>query len=673
MKKTIILLVIAVALTMAALMPSLAFAAPYDTETVGPESELVPTQTAYEPVGKIAFADSAIGALNNPEDMALDGDVVYFADSGNKRVVKSDVKGNVLAVIGQGILNNPTGVAVDENLYVCDKADKKVYVFDKQTGTLLRQIDKPSGPLVGDTPFVPLKIATDGRSNLYLVSEGCVSGLMQLSYDGEFLGFVGSNETQASLTSALKNLFFSKEQKSIFLASPRSPTNVSINRRGLLYTVTESAVTNSVKKLNTLGNTIMSPSINYANTVAVAVDDSENIFSVRRDGKIAVFDSYGDLLFSFGSQSSEERLGCLSNPVAIDVTSGGDIVVLDKNYGMAVRYERTKFASLVFKAVEYYKDGLYLEGESSWQEVLRYNSRFIVSYKALARANMKKGNYDLALEQFRLAEDKDGYSEAYWQIRNDWLQNNLIWVVCVVLGIVALVVATKIVYAKKPSLFAPVMQKTAFVTQSRPYRHFVHLFRFCSKPSDAVFEVKYHDGASVWSASALYVWFVVLQILGVAVTGYLFNSSSVYQADGWKIVLTTVGCFALLVVCNYFVSTVTDGEGKLWQCFVTFIYALAPYLVMALPVFIVSNWLTYNETVVYSVCNVVMYAWSAVCLFRAIMELHDYTVWQTVKNIFLTVFAFAMAILFAIVLRMLLAQFFGYFVQIGEELFNNVF
>lgn len=673
MKKTIRLLLISAILIATAFSPSLAYAAaPYETETVGPESQLVPTQTAYEPVGKIVTSDTYLGSLQNPEDMAVDGEIIYIVDSGNKRVVKTNLNGEPLGEIGKGLLKNPTGIAVDDKLYVCDKEAKVVFVFDKQTGEVLQKIEKPNNPLVGDTPYVPLKIATDGRSNLYLVSEGCVSGLMQINVEGEFLGYVGSNETQASLVSKIKELLFSEEQKSLFLASPRSPTNVTINERGLLYTVTDGAVSASVKKLNTLGNTIMSPGINYSNTVATAVDNAENIFTVQKDGNVAVFDSYGDLLFRFGSSANEERLGVLSSPVAISVLPGGDLLVLDKNYSMIVRYSRTQFADLVFSAVEYYKDGLYLEGESSWQEVLRLNSRFIVSYKALAKANMKKGNYQLALEQFRLAEDKQGYSEAYWQIRNDWLNENLLWVICLALCVLAVFLAYKFADKKAPELFAPLHAKTSIVKNSSAYRYFTHIFRFCSKPADAVFEVKYHDGASVWSAGVLYAWFAALQILSVLVTGYLYNSATVYNSNGWQIVLTTIGCFLLLVICNYFVSTVTDGEGKFKQCLITFIYALSPYLVMALPVYIISNWLTYNETIVYTVCCIVMYGWSAISVFRSIMELHDYTFWQTVKNIFLTIFAFAMVILFFIVMRMLLTQFFGYFIEVGEELFNNV-
>lgn len=652
---------------------------PYETTTVGPEGVLVATQPAYVPSSMISLPGTSYGSLLNPEDMALDRDnkLLYIADTGNKRIVVTDYNGNVVKIFGSEELAQPTGIALDsQRIYVCDKINKLVYIYNKSDYSVIGTIDKPDNPLVGaNTDFVPTKIAVDGRENLYIVSEGSVSGLMQVNLNGDFIGYIGSNETEVSFLSILQNLFFSADQKNAFLKTPRSPTGVTIDRRGLVYTVTNNATSATVKKLNTLGNSIMSPSQNFAETCAACIDASENIYTVQTNGYITIFDSEGNMLFRFGG-SRDERFGSLSNPSAVQVLDDGRVMVLDKNYAMVVVYTRTEFAKLVFKAVDFYKDGLYLAGEESWNEVLQHNSGFILAYKALARANMKKENYDLALAQFKYAEDKGGYSEAFWQIRNEWLENNLVWVIVVGLCLLAVVLVLKVIN-KKTTWLAPVGRKLSAIKNFHvknvyPLRELMHTRRFCKATGEAVYEVKYHNAASVWIALLLYVWLIVLQILSVYTKGYLFNSVSVYNTNGWNTVLIIAVSFLLLVLCNYFVSTVSDGEGKLKHCFVSFIYALSPYLIMALPVFLITNVLTYNESIVYYILEVVMYGWSAVCLFLAIMELHDYTVWQAIKNVFLTLFAFLMVILFVIVLRMLIIQLFGYIGAVFEEVFNNV-
>ena len=654
--------------------------APYETFTAGPQGSIVTTQTAYMPVSRISLSgEYEYGALNAPEDMITDEPEgrVYIADTGNKRVVVTGLDGKVLTVIGEGVLSQPTGLAIGNGyLFVCDKTNKLVYIYDKSTYELVTTIDRPDNPLVGaNTPYVPTKITVDSRGNMYLVSEGCVSGLMQINMEGEFVGYVGANETPTTLVSIFQNLFFSEEQKNTFLATPRSPTNVAIDSRGLVYTVTNSAVNDSVKKLNTLGNSIMSPAVNYPDTNAVSIDKSDNLYTVQSDGYVAIFDSEGNLLFRFGGTDAYERFGSLSNPVAVSVLDDGRILVLDKNYSMIVIFSRTEFANLLFKAVDFYKDGLYLEGEQLWNEVLKLNSNFILAYKALARANMKRGDYGAALTQFKFAEDRSGYSDAYWQIRNDWLEDNLGWVLALVLVFAAAVITLKIIDRKKPKALLPVkraVSKASSFNVKGVYflNELRHAKRFCKHTQDAVYEIKYHGAAGIFTAGIMFVWFIILQILSVVVKGYLFNPATVYNTNGWNTVFITVGVFLLLVLCNYFVSTVTDGEGKLKYCFISFVYALTPYLIMALPLFVISNFLTYNESVVYYFLEIVMYAWSAVCVFRAVMELHDYSFWKTVKNILLTLFAFAMVLLFFIVLRMLFAQLFGYFGSVIGEVFS---
>lgn len=659
------------------------FGVPYETVTMGPNNSLVATQTAYLPTGRINSGSSE-KSLYNPEDMAVDRQTnkIYIADTGNKRIVIVSLQGEYIGEFGAGTLSQPMGLAINNGkLFVCDKANKLVYVYSLENLELVKTIGRPDSPLVGkNTPYAPMKITVDSRGNMYVVSEGCASGLMQINAEGEFVGYVGANITKASFASALQNLFFSEEQKNAFLATPKSPTNVTIDSRGLVYTVTNNSPSEVVKKLNTLGNSIMTFAFDFLSaTTAASVDLSGNIYTVQSDqtggSYVTVFSGEGNLLFRFGGKDSYERFGSLSNPVAVKALPDGRVMILDKNYSMIVVYERTEFARLVFNAVDYYKDGLYLEGEELWKDILRFNSNFILAYRALAMANMKRCNYSTALNQFKYAEDRQGYSEAYWQIRNEWLENNLLWVIILVIIAILTVTIIKFIDRKNVRIFKPVkdfFKKIGAFNVKNVYffNELGHAKRFLKSTPDAVYEVKYHKKASVWTALILFAWFIILQILGVVLTGYLFNSATVYNTDGWNMVLVTIGVFLALVACNYFVSTVTDGDGKILECFVCFIYALTPYLIMALPIYILSNFLTFNEQVIYAFAEIVMYGWSSICIFRAIGELHDYSFGKTIKNIFLTIFAFAMLLLFIIIIRMLFMQLFGYIGSIIGEVIN---
>ena len=125
------------------------------------------------------------------------------------------------------------------------------------------------------------------------------------------------------------------------------------------------------------------------------------------------------------------------------------------------------------------------------------------------------------------------------------------------------------------------------------------------------------------------------------------------------------------IIANYFVSTVSDGEGKLKHLYIGTIYALTPYLIFALPIFLLSRILTLNEGFIYTLANVLIYGWCVVLLFKNYQEMHDYSFSKTIKNILLTAVCFIFFILAVYMLYMLSKQLFDYIAQVLREVLRN--
>ena len=125
---------------------SIAYALPYETETSGPNGELVPTQQVYEPSRKIVIPynmpvnEDESSTFNAPEDMFYDEETnsIFIADTGNKRVVRLNYDGTDADFIYYGkedeALIDPRGVSCnDDYLVVADRQLEKVIVYDKET------------------------------------------------------------------------------------------------------------------------------------------------------------------------------------------------------------------------------------------------------------------------------------------------------------------------------------------------------------------------------------------------------------------------------------------------------------------------------------------------------------------------------------------------------------
>ena len=657
--------------------PSVAYALPYGNEALGPDAQLTSAPPSYIPERKVTVPRGIIEKdyMTNPEDMYVDTDTgyIYVADSGNKRIVQLSYENEDYY---EGIdsytkdeeevaFKNPLGVSCNSRyLFVADRDAQKIVIFDKYNLSFIKEIGKPDSPLVGkNTSFIPLKVKADDSGNIYVVLEGSSKGVMQLDGDGNFVAYIGANRTEQTLLQRIQN-FFGVINKDQMLNKAQAVTNIGIDNKGLLYTVTNGNK-EPIKKLNTSGNAILTMNYNDSLTVSSFISPDGNIFSTQSNGYVTVYDSYGSLLFRFGGENSQELLGVLKLPVAVGLASDNNLLVLDKEAGFIVSYTPTYFASLTYEAVNYYKEGLYLDGEASWTELLRYNSKFILAYKALAKASMKKGEYDTALKQFKLAEDKEGYSEALWQIRDRWIRTNLGWVLLPIVILVGAYVTLKMVDKRKPEVFATTKNFMSRTAQAPVVKDIGLMFPYMRHPRDVIYEIKFKKRATIIGAIVLYIIFAAIQILKVYLTGYLFNTGG--RADGLRTILLSTLPLLLLVVCNYYVSSVRDGEGKLKDIFISFIYALSPYIVFSLPLFLISNIVTYNEQAIYYMVIGVMYAWCGFNIVFTVMELHDYSLWKAIINILLTLVCFVLVIAFAFILYVLGYQIFHYFANVLKE------
>lgn len=638
---------------------------PYKTYTKGPESMIVETQTAYEPLDILKLP------INAAEDMCLDEDnTLYIADTGNSRILI--LKDKDITFLGEGILNKPTGIFVTKDkVYVADSENRKVFIFDKE-GNVIQEIGRPTEPLYGkNAQFIPKKLSVDNRGNIYVISEGSTNGVVQLNNQGEFTSYFASNRTETTFKMILQRLMFTESQKGqLFKNVPPSPTNVTIDERGLVYTATYGLNSNTIKKFNVSGNNILDGKIESLSSVIVdiEIDKTGNIFAIDESGSVFEFDSYGNLLFVFGGISkSGEINGLVKNPSSISITDNRMILVLDKEKNILQTYSETNFAKEVHEGVSLYKEGLYLQSEENWKNILKMNSSFILSYQALAKSYFKQGLNDEALKNFKIGEDKGGYSDAYWEIRNDWLQTNLAKVI-IALIIIFIIWSILKKIDKKKGIFNGVRKLSNKIKENKLISEILYAKRFIRRPLDSYYELKRMNKVSIISSTVLYLWLMVLQVTDIYLKGYLFQGINPLKANIFKEVLMIIIPIVLFIIANYMIATINEGEGKLKDIYNGTIYALTPYLIGMLPLQLVTNILSLNESFIYEFGTLIIYGWCAILLFLMIKEVHNYSAKETIKNILLTVFGMVIIVLLVAIIFILVDHELDFINSIIQEL-----
>jgi len=646
--------------------------APYYTYTLGIGDNIVRIQDAFIPWRKLVFDTSSVS------DIFWRKGKLYISDSQNARIEIIDLAsegGTTVFYVGEGTLTNPEGIYVDENdfIYVADSWAQSVYKFAPD-GTLVLTISKPDSPIHGRAnDFIPLKVAADRRGNIYVVCQGVTNGLAVFNKDGRFLGFFGANTPKVTLRMILQRLIFTESQRAQLLKiRPPSPTSVTIDYTNAVWTITQGLKEDAIKRFNVAGVNIY-PNLSFSNDkfVDIDVDSLGTVYALTTDGLVYVYDLLGNLIFVFGGQSFyENRLGLFRSASAIAVTDDSSrIFVLDKEDGTVTMFRITSFGKLVLKGVYYYNQGMYLESEKIWRDIQKTNSAFVMTYKVLGNVEFKKENYTKAFEYFKLARDTKGYSDAFWYIRNKWLQKTVgpVFFVLVVLAIVDLIrtILLRQGLIKK-------REKTVIKMDNFLIKQLRYTWLFIKNPFDAVYEMKHHDRISWFTGIFLYLLLYVENVIVRIIGSPLFFGFDATKINFLGLFGDTYRLISLFVLSNFLVSEISEGEGKFKHIFIGTVASFLPYLLFSVPLALVTNLLTLNESFIYTFGMQIIWGWSFILLFIVIAQVHNFSFGETVRNFLLTIFAMILIAILLVIIAVLAKEELSFLTSIFEELIYRV-
>ena len=645
------------------------------TYTLDDKYDFIRTQDAYLPNRTL----TELG-LSSASDLFIDGnDLIYIADTGNKRVIIYDIRtGKTDDILQIKDFSSPSGVFVSAagKLYVADPGAKAVFVFDGNR-SLEAKLTKPDSPLYADTNYEPKKVAADGGGNIYIISEGVYNGVIQLAATGEFLGYFTVNKANLTLAQEIQRLLFTREQVANLVdANPTVFTNVFVDQSGIVYTATSGLYRNGMKKHSTNGGNMFKQTVYSLDTLTdVYVDQHDFIYTCSNEGYIDVYSKNGDLIFEFGSRvTTSDVVGLFTRLPAIAVDSEGSIWALDGNKGYLQSFKTTEYARMVYNALNQYEAGNYDEAMAQWNEVLKRNQMSVLAHDGAGKAYLHTEEYEEALEHFRVANDKTYYSEAFWEVRNGWIQKYM-GVILIVLVVLLIGVKTLQTVDRRTGGKWKAWKGNASAALKRMpvLRDLALAGRMSRRPDDCAYEIGKNRLGSVAGAAVIYVLFFAAYLLYQTKKGFIYQMQDVQDMDMGFVVLGFWVLWGAFILCNYLVTSINDGNGTFRQIFMVPAYGLLPTVGALLMVTLISHALTYNESFLLTLCMVAGISWSVVLIFIGLMTIHEYSFKEMVVSLIMTVLFMLIIAIVCIILSMMWNSLRSFLTSVGKELIYNAF
>lgn len=673
MRKTIFGLILSLVLLCGSTSAIFASPATSRTRTLNSNFDFVWTQDAFLPKRTVTGLN-----LRSPQDAVFNNqDHLFIADRDNARIVVYDtVNDRIIQEVKHPKMRAPSGVALSNegDIYVADPVAEIILRFSK-TGELIETFTRPTSLAFGDTTFKPHKIAVDNRRNMYIISEGVYNGVIQLSNAGEFLGYFTSNRVRLTVLQILQDIFFTDAQRALLTRRvPTTFTNVFIDTRGAVYTTTMGTYFHPVKKHNTAGEDLFDNQFVFGanDFIDVVTDDRGVIYAVSKSGLIYVYSSDGFLIFTFGSSFANLDIAGLFNSIsAVVIDSQRQLWVLDGEKSFIQSFRPTEYATQIFSALDYFNQGRFTEASNLWRGVLRLNQMSALAHNGMGMSYMFTEQYENAMFHFRIAGNRYQYSQAFWEVRNNWLQRNLASILTALIIFSTLMIVTK-KWRKKTNWLYAIKQTFKQIASIKIVSDVLFVFSFLRHPIDSFYDLKINKRGSVTGAIILYLTFFVIYVWYLLGKGFIFQNITLEDIDMLSVVLGFFSIIFLTVLCNYLVSSINDGDGSFKQITKLGAYSLGPVIILYVTLIGLSYVLTLNEVFIIQIMEQGALVWTGVNLYLGVQEVHDYTFKEALRSIVLTlIFILVIAVVLLIIIIMG-EQVFMFFEAIIREVIRNV-
>ena len=203
--------------------------------------------------------------------------------------------------------------------------------------------------------------------------------------------------------------------------------------------------------------------------------------------------------------------------------------------------------------------------------------------------------------------------------------------------------------------------------RSRYVQSLRYALHVITHPCDGFGDLVHEQRGTLAAAHTFLALFLLTRVLKLLCTSFQFITAPVQYINVFEEMGSLLLPFLILCVANWAMTTLFDGKGRFRDIYMAMCYALVPYVLIQLPMVLVSNMLTFEEGSFYTVLLGFSLIWCMFLVFVGLMEVHDYTPGKTFVFLIVTVVGAAIIIFLILVFFSLLSDAVGFFVSTYRE------
>lgn len=188
------------------------------------------------------------------------------------------------------------------------------------------------------------------------------------------------------------------------------------------------------------------------------------------------------------------------------------------------------------------------------------------------------------------------------------------------------------------------------------------------RPFDGFWDLSREKRGSVAAANTIIILALITRVLKLQYTSFQFLMVHWENVNVFREMLSIYVPLVIWCCSNWCWTTLFDGKGSFRDVYMGMGYAVTPYVLLQLPMILLSNVLTVKEGAFLSVLDFVSLIWCAGLFVAAMMQIHDFSLGKTILFTIMSLFGMLIIVFLLLLFFSLLSDAVGYFVALYREI-----
>ncbi len=210
-----------------------------------------------------------------------------------------------------------------------------------------------------------------------------------------------------------------------------------------------------------------------------------------------------------------------------------------------------------------------------------------------------------------------------------------------------------------------VLDKERWIRYGQSLRYSLHCI---VRPFDGFWDLTHEKRGSVGAANTIVVLVLLTNLIKLGGTSFIFGAVNWNTVNLLLEIMSFLLPFAVYCVANWCLTTLFEGKGTLKDIYMGTAYAMTPYVLIQLPLILVSNFVTEEEGAFYIYFGYFSIIWSALLIVASVMMIHDFLLGKAFVSLVFSAVGMLVIVFLMVLFFSLISDGFSYFYSLYKEI-----